>query len=357
VVAVYRLDRLSRSPARLPAGRHADARPAAASKFVSDHQSGSTRARARWAACILNLMSRRSPSSSARTIAAADTRDKVGAARRRGMWTGGRPVLGYDVVDKRLVVNPPEAEQVRRVFDLYLQLGGTLPVLHELRLLGIRNKRWIEPARRGAGRVAVRQEHARRAAAEPVVRGARARRRRGRPRRARGDRRAHRLAGRAGADVVPGPRRRPTTRASQHGAPVGPGALPVRCRDDADAHDQGGKALPVLRVLQGGEARARRVPRLARRRRHPGAVRRRPGAGGRAGPGGLRGRAARRSGRARDAARQAAGVARGAAGRARPTRRRARTAAGRGGGRGRTLGAAGARARARRAGCRRPTPA
>lgn len=41
------------------------------------------------------------------------TRDKMQATRRRGMWTGGRPVLGYDVVDKRLVVNEEEATTVR----------------------------------------------------------------------------------------------------------------------------------------------------------------------------------------------------------------------------------------------------
>ena len=51
-------------------------------------------------------------------------RDKAQATRRRGMWTGGRPILGYDVVDKKLVVSEDEAQQVRGTFELYLERGS-----------------------------------------------------------------------------------------------------------------------------------------------------------------------------------------------------------------------------------------
>ena len=46
------------------------------------------------------------------------TRDKMSAARRKGQWVGGIPVLGYDVDPQggRLVVNPAEAERVREIF-------------------------------------------------------------------------------------------------------------------------------------------------------------------------------------------------------------------------------------------------
>src|SRR5262249_36878416 len=50
-------------------------------------------------------------------------RDKVLASRRRGMWTGGHPPLGYDLLEKRLVINPGEAERVRATFALYLSFG------------------------------------------------------------------------------------------------------------------------------------------------------------------------------------------------------------------------------------------
>jgi DNA invertase Pin-like site-specific DNA recombinase len=42
-------------------------------------------------------------------------RDKVAAAKSQGRWCGGRPFLGYDVVNRRLEINEPEAEQVRAI--------------------------------------------------------------------------------------------------------------------------------------------------------------------------------------------------------------------------------------------------
>ena len=58
-----------------------------------------------------------------REIISERTRDKMSAARRKGKWIGGHPVLGYDIDPKggRIIVNPEEAEQVRTIFDLYLE--------------------------------------------------------------------------------------------------------------------------------------------------------------------------------------------------------------------------------------------
>ena len=63
------------------------------------------------------------------------------------MWTGGQLVLGYDAVDKRLVVNEEEACQIRQVFQLYLERGSLLAAMEELERQGIRRKRWT--TRRG----------------------------------------------------------------------------------------------------------------------------------------------------------------------------------------------------------------
>lgn len=62
------------------------------------------------------------------------TRDKMRAARRKGKWTGGNVVLGYDVAPKggALVVNTEEAKRVREIFRLYLELGSLIPVVEEL---------------------------------------------------------------------------------------------------------------------------------------------------------------------------------------------------------------------------------
>jgi site-specific DNA recombinase len=56
-----------------------------------------------------------------REIIAERTRDKIAAARRKGQWAGGMPLLGYDVDARgsQLVVNAAEAERVRAIFALY----------------------------------------------------------------------------------------------------------------------------------------------------------------------------------------------------------------------------------------------
>lgn len=79
-----------------------------------------------------------------REIISERTRDKMSAARRKGKWIGGTPVLGYDIDPKggRIVVNPEEAERVRTIFKLYLELGSLLPVLQEAERRGLLTKRW-----------------------------------------------------------------------------------------------------------------------------------------------------------------------------------------------------------------------
>ena len=79
-----------------------------------------------------------------REIISERTHDKMSAARRKGKWIGGHPVLGYDIDSKgdRIIVNPAEAEQVRTLFDLYLAKGSTLPVLQETQRVGLVSKRW-----------------------------------------------------------------------------------------------------------------------------------------------------------------------------------------------------------------------
>jgi site-specific DNA recombinase len=69
-----------------------------------------------------------------REIIAERTRDKMAATRRKGKWSGGTPVLGYDLDPRgrRLHVNDHEAERVRAIFALYLEHQALLPVVQEL---------------------------------------------------------------------------------------------------------------------------------------------------------------------------------------------------------------------------------
>ena len=81
-----------------------------------------------------------------REIISERTRDKIAAARRRGKWTGGPPVLGYDRLrdntGTRLTVNEKEAERVRVIFGKYLQLGSLLETVRWLDAEGWLNKRY-----------------------------------------------------------------------------------------------------------------------------------------------------------------------------------------------------------------------
>ena len=69
-------------------------------------------------------------------------RDNFAASRRKGMWMGGTPPLGYDVVDRKLVINELEAELVRLIFSRFLRLGSATKLAHELRRAGHITKSW-----------------------------------------------------------------------------------------------------------------------------------------------------------------------------------------------------------------------
>jgi site-specific DNA recombinase len=79
-----------------------------------------------------------------RELVGERTRDKTAAARRKGKWTGGYPVLGYDSDPSRsrLVVNDGEAEQVRGIFNLFLQHQSLVATLDEIQRHRWRLKSW-----------------------------------------------------------------------------------------------------------------------------------------------------------------------------------------------------------------------
>jgi site-specific DNA recombinase len=79
-----------------------------------------------------------------RELIAERTRDKMSAARRKGKWVGGSPVLGYDVAPGggKLVVNEEEAQQVRAAFVLYREHRTLAPVLQHIHQQQWTTKRW-----------------------------------------------------------------------------------------------------------------------------------------------------------------------------------------------------------------------
>ena len=82
-----------------------------------------------------------------REVSSERVRDKIRASKAKGLWMGGAPRLGYDLINKKLVVNPTEAEQVRHLFEKYLELQSVNDLTEYARQNGIFGKRW-ETAKR-----------------------------------------------------------------------------------------------------------------------------------------------------------------------------------------------------------------
>jgi site-specific DNA recombinase len=77
-----------------------------------------------------------------REIAADRIRDKVASSKRKGMHCGGTPILGYNTIEKRLVVNPEEGDLVRHIFERFCQIRSTTTLTKELNAQGHRTKSW-----------------------------------------------------------------------------------------------------------------------------------------------------------------------------------------------------------------------
>lgn len=140
VLAAYKIDRVSRSLTDFTSFMATLERHGVG--FVSTTQAFDTRSS--MGRLTLNILA--SFSQFERETIAERTRDKIAATRRKGMFTGGRPVLGYDVRDKALVLNRAEADTVRSIFAAYIEHGGLVATVAELERRRIRNKSWTNQA-------------------------------------------------------------------------------------------------------------------------------------------------------------------------------------------------------------------
>ena len=145
-IVVYKVDRLSRS--LIDFSKIMDVLERHSVSFVSVTQQFNTSTS--MGRLMLNVLL--SFAQFEREIISERTRDKIAATRRKGKWTGGKPLLGYDLVampgGSRLIVNEDEANRVRAMFELYLEHERLAPVLAELDRRGWRTKQWV--TRKGA---------------------------------------------------------------------------------------------------------------------------------------------------------------------------------------------------------------
>ncbi len=140
IVVVYKVDRLTRSLADF--AKIVDVLDSHGASFVSVTQSFNTTTS--MGRLTLNMLL--SFAQFEREIAGERIRDKIAASKAKGMWMGGNVPLGYDVKDRKLIVNPAEAETVRMIFRRYAELGSVRLLAEELAGLAIVSKR-----RQGAG--------------------------------------------------------------------------------------------------------------------------------------------------------------------------------------------------------------
>jgi DNA invertase Pin-like site-specific DNA recombinase len=145
VVVVYKVDRLTRSLADF--AKIVELFDAHGVSFVSVTQQFNTTSS--MGRLTLNVLL--SFAQFEREVTGERIRDKIAASKKKGMWMGGNVPLGYDLKDRKLVVNPREAEIVRRIYRRYLELGCVRKLMNDLKAKGIRSKRRVSHAGRASG--------------------------------------------------------------------------------------------------------------------------------------------------------------------------------------------------------------
>ncbi len=136
VVVIYKIDRLTRSLADF--SKMVEVFERFGVSFVSvTQQFNTTTSMGR---LMLNIML--SFAQLEREVTGERIRDKIAASKRKGMWMGGVPPLGYDVENRRLVPNENEANLIRHIFQRFVELGSGTLLFKELKLDGVTSKAW-----------------------------------------------------------------------------------------------------------------------------------------------------------------------------------------------------------------------
>ena len=134
VVVVYKVDRLTRSLADF--AKMVELFEAQSVSFVAvTQQFNTTTSMGR---LTLNVLL--SFAQFEREVTGERIRDKIAASKRKGMWMGGTAALGYDVSDRRLVINSSEVETVRHIYQRYLELRSVRLLRDDLDRRGIVSK-------------------------------------------------------------------------------------------------------------------------------------------------------------------------------------------------------------------------
>ena len=147
VIVVYKVDRLTRSLADF--ARIVDVLDARGASFVSITQSFNTTTS--MGRLTLNVLL--SFAQFEREVTGERIRDKIAQSKAKGMWMGGPVPLGYEVRDRKLIINEGEAATVRHIFIRYAALGSGQALIKELLEQGYRTKLRTQAGGRTVGGV------------------------------------------------------------------------------------------------------------------------------------------------------------------------------------------------------------
>ena len=136
IIVVYKIDRLTRSLADF--SKMVEVFERQGVSFVSvTQQFNTTNSMGR---LMLNILL--SFAQFEREVTGERIRDKITASKKKGIWMGGTPPIGYDVKNRHLVPNEREVKIVRHIFQRFVELGSSTQLVKELHLDGITSKTW-----------------------------------------------------------------------------------------------------------------------------------------------------------------------------------------------------------------------
>ncbi len=98
-------------------------------------------------------------------------RDKFAASKKKGMWMGGNPPLGYDICDRKLVINVEEAKLIEHIFTRFLVLASATHLAKELNNDGYRSKQFTAKTGKDIGGARFTKANLRRTLVNPVYKG------------------------------------------------------------------------------------------------------------------------------------------------------------------------------------------
>ena len=134
VIVVYKVDRLTRSLADF--AKIVERLDAKAASFVSVTQAFNTTTS--MGRLTLNVLL--SFAQFEREVTSERIRDKIAASKKKGIWMGGPVPLGYEVIERKLVPVPEEAERVRTIMQHYLEVRNVPALIEILRAKGVVTK-------------------------------------------------------------------------------------------------------------------------------------------------------------------------------------------------------------------------